>query len=70
MLTGMAATRAYKTELDLNDQQIRACKRHDGAARYVHPIGAGTPAGSIQSHREKSLGHRSPVSHAPPRPPD
>ena len=29
----MLVTRAYKTELDLNDQQTTACKRHAGAAR-------------------------------------
>ena len=33
MLTGMTVTRASKTELDLNDRQITACKRHAGAAR-------------------------------------
>src|SRR5215831_13379429 len=35
MLTGMTVTCAYKTELDLNDRQITACKRHAGAARYA-----------------------------------
>jgi putative transposase len=28
--------RAYKTELDLNDRQTTACKRHAGAARYAY----------------------------------
>ena len=32
----MKRIRAYKTELDLNDRQITACKRHAGAARYVY----------------------------------
>jgi putative transposase len=28
-------TRAYQTELDLNNEQITACKKHAGAARYA-----------------------------------
>lgn len=31
----MSITRAYKTELDLNDKQVTACKRHAGAARWA-----------------------------------
>jgi hypothetical protein len=27
--------RAYKTELDLNNEQLTACKRHAGAARWA-----------------------------------
>ena len=30
---------AYKTELDLNNQQIAACKRHAGAARWAYNWG-------------------------------
>jgi putative transposase len=30
-----ALERAYKTELDLNNEQITACKRHAGAARWA-----------------------------------
>jgi putative transposase len=32
-------TRAYKTELDLNNRQVTACKRHAGAARYAYNWG-------------------------------
>lgn len=35
----MTVTRAYKTELDLNDRQVTACKRHAGAARYAYNWG-------------------------------
>src|SRR6516162_3916257 len=31
----VSVARAYKTELDLNDRQDTACKRHAGAARYA-----------------------------------
>src|SRR6185437_9849890 len=31
--------RAYKTELDLNNQQITACKKHAGAARWAYNWG-------------------------------
>jgi putative transposase len=31
--------RAYKTELDLNNEQITACKRHAGAARWAYNWG-------------------------------
>jgi putative transposase len=36
---GMLVQRAYKTELDLNDRQIRACKQHAGAARWAYNWG-------------------------------
>lgn len=35
----MNVTRAYKTELDLNNQQITACKQHAGAARFAYNWG-------------------------------
>jgi putative transposase len=35
----MRITRAYQTELDLTDQQVTACKRHAGAARYAYNWG-------------------------------
>ena len=31
--------RAYKTELELNNEQITACKRHAGAARWAYNWG-------------------------------
>src|SRR6516225_10069567 len=31
----MRMMRAYKTELDLTNAQVTACKRHAGAARYA-----------------------------------
>jgi putative transposase len=54
--------RAYKTELDLNKQQITACKRHAGAARWAYNWGlarkqeeyrkTGTSPSAIELHRE------------------
>jgi putative transposase len=35
----MRVQRAYKTELDLNNQQITACKQHAGAARWAYNWG-------------------------------
>jgi putative transposase len=35
----MLITRAYKAELDLNDKQVTACKRHAGAARFAYNWG-------------------------------
>ena len=58
----VAVTRAYKTELDLNDRQVTACKRHAGAARYAYNWGlarkqeaykaTGTSPSAIDLHRE------------------
>ena len=54
--------RAYKTELDLNKQQITACKRHAGATRWAYNWGlsrkqeeyrkTGTSPSAIELHRE------------------
>jgi len=35
----MQITRGYRTELDLNNKQITACKQHVGAARYAYNWG-------------------------------
>jgi putative transposase len=35
----MLVTRAYKTELALNDKQVTACKQHAGAARFAYNWG-------------------------------
>jgi putative transposase len=35
----MLVQRAYKIELDLNDQQVTACKQHAGAARWAYNWG-------------------------------
>jgi putative transposase len=58
----MLVTRAYKTELDLNDRQVTACKRHAGAARYAYNWGlrrkqdvyaaTGKSPSAIDLHRE------------------
>jgi putative transposase len=37
----MVVLRAYKTELDLNNVQVSACRRHAGAARYAYNFGLG-----------------------------
>src|SRR6516225_8881320 len=54
--------RAYKTELELNHQQITACKRHAGAARWAYNWGlarkqeayrvTGQSPSAIDLHRE------------------
>lgn len=54
--------RAYKTELDLNDQQITACRKHAGAARWAYNWGltrkqneyhaTGKSPSAIDLHRE------------------
>ncbi len=58
----MLVTRAYKTELDLNDKQVTACKRHAGAARFAYNWGlrtkqerykaTGKSPSAIDLHRE------------------
>ncbi len=58
----MNFTRAYKTELDLNDKQATGCKRHAGAARFVYNWGlarkqeayaaTGKSPSAIDLHRE------------------
>jgi hypothetical protein len=35
----MWVQRAYKTELDLSDRQVTACKQHAGAARWAYNWG-------------------------------
>ena len=35
----MLVQRAYKTELDLNDRQMTACRQHAGAARWAYNWG-------------------------------
>src|SRR5215467_7797745 len=54
--------RAFKTELALNDQQITACKKHAGAARWAYNWGlarkqeayraTGKSPSAIDLHRE------------------
>jgi len=58
----MLITRGYKTELDLNNEQITACKRHAGCARFAYNWGlkrreevyraTGKSLWSIELHRE------------------
>ncbi|HEU5367678.1 MAG TPA: RNA-guided endonuclease TnpB family protein [Ktedonobacterales bacterium] len=47
----MLVTRAYKTELDLNDKQVTVCKQHAGAARFAYNWGL-----SIRRERYKATG--------------
>jgi hypothetical protein len=42
--------RAYKTELDLNDKQTTAFRKHAGAARWAYNWGVGAKTGSLPSH--------------------
>src|SRR5579885_3774218 len=58
----MLVTRGYKTELDLNQEQITACKQHAGAARFAYNWGlrtrqerykaTGKSPSAIDLHRE------------------
>ncbi len=58
----MQITRGYRTELDLNNQQITACKQHAGAARYAYNWGlkrkqevyqtTGRSISAMELHRE------------------
>ena len=47
----MLVTRAYKTELDLNNEQVTACKRHAGAARFTYNWGL-----QVKQERYKATG--------------
>jgi putative transposase len=68
----MRVMRAYKTELDLNDRQVTACKRHAGAARYAYNWGltrkqaayeaTGTSPSAIDLHRELNALKQSELS--------
>ena len=58
----MTITRAYKTELDLNNEQVTACKRHAGAARWAYNWGL-----KIKQGRYKATG-ASPSAMAGARP--
>lgn len=61
----MQVTRAYKTELDLNHEQITACKKHAGAARWAYNWGlarkqehyraTGKSPSAMDLHRELNL---------------
>jgi putative transposase len=58
----MLVQRAYKTELDLNNQHITACRQHAGAARWAYNWGlqrkqeayraTGTSPSAMDLHRE------------------
>ncbi len=58
----MQITRGYKTELDLNNKQITACKQHAGAARFAYNWGlkrkqavykqTGRSISAMELHRE------------------
>jgi putative transposase len=68
----MRVTRAYKTELDLNNKQVTACKRHAGAARYAYNWGlareqeayqaTGTSPSAIDLHRELNARKKTELS--------
>ena len=61
-VSSMRVVRAYTTELDLNNAQVTACKRHAGTARYAYNWGlarkleaylaAGKSPSAIDLHRE------------------
>src|SRR5260221_12500616 len=63
--------RAYKTELDLNDKQLTACRQHAGAARWAYNWGlarkheayraTGTSPSAIDLHRELNALKRTAV---------
>ena len=70
--TMMTVIRAYTTELDLNDQQVTACKGHAGAARYAYNWGlarkqdsyraTGTSPSAIDLHRELNVRKQTELS--------
>jgi len=45
----MKILRAFKTELDLNNQQRTACMRHAGTARYAYNWGLERKIAAYQS---------------------
>jgi putative transposase len=45
----MRVQRAYKTELDLNDRQVTACRQHAGAARWAYNWGLRVKQGRYQA---------------------
>jgi IS605 OrfB family transposase len=61
----MQITRGYRTELDLNNKQITACKQHAGAARFAYNWGlkrkqevykqTGRSISAMELHRELNL---------------
>jgi putative transposase len=65
LVTTVTVTRAYKTELELNDRQITACTRHAGAARYAYNWGlrrkqtahlaTGASPSAMDLHRELNV---------------
>src|SRR5215469_18641395 len=52
----MRVQRAYKTELDLNDHQVTACRQHAGAARWAYNWGL-----QVKQERYKAT-RRSPTA--------
>jgi putative transposase len=64
--------RAYKTELDLNNEQTTACRKHAGAARWAYNWGlarkqeeykkAGTSPSAVDLHRELNALKQTDVS--------
>jgi putative transposase len=58
----MQITRGYRTELDLNNQQITACKKHAGVSRFAYNWGltrkqevykqTGRSISAMELHRE------------------
>jgi putative transposase len=68
----MRVVRAYKSELDLNNTQVTACKRHAGAARYAYNWGlackqeaykaTGTSPSAIDLHRKLNALKKSELS--------
>ena len=50
--------RAYKTELDLNDRQVTACKQHAGAARWAYNWGLQVKQERYRTSTKESQCHR------------
>ena len=60
----MLVQRAYKTELDLSDHQVTACKQHAGAARVGLQLGTAGQTRTLQSEQEEPYRHRAAPSNA------
>jgi putative transposase len=68
----MRVQRAYKTELDLTDRQVTACRQHAGAARWAYNWGlqlkqeryraTKTSPTAIELHRELNARKKTQVS--------
>ena len=53
----MLVQRAFKTELDLNNRQVTACRQHAGAARWAYNWGLRIKQERYKATQEKPHRH-------------